>query len=270
MKKRVLTACIGVPFLVFVLAHGGWLAEVVIVLLAAIAMNECYRALRSAGYNICVWGGYIAVLCMWPFSRIKGGLDPLLLVTGAMGISITGVLLSKDPTFPNAAASVYPLFTALLPMSMFLMMMNRSFGTVPGAALVTLAFAVAFLGDAAAFFGGKAVGKHKLCPEISPNKTVEGAAFYTVAGILGCVIVRTVLVQALYIPMPGLPASVLLGFLGAIAGQIGDLSASLLKRYSGIKDYGHVFPGHGGVMDRFDSVIFTLIVFYCYTLVLTI
>ena len=76
--------------------------------------------------------------------------------------------------------------------------------------------------------------------------------------------------QALYIPMPGLPASVLLGFLGAIAGQIGDLSASLLKRYSGIKDYGHVFPGHGGVMDRFDSVIFTLIVFYCYTLVLTI
>ena len=59
-----------------------------------------------------------------------------------------------------------------------------------------------------------------------------------------------------------------LGLLGAFAGQIGDLTASLLKRYSGIKDYGNVFPGHGGVMDRFDSVIFTLIVLYCYTLVL--
>ena len=63
-------------------------------------------------------------------------------------------------------------------------------------------------------------------------------------------------------------AAMLLGVLGSLAGQIGDLTASLLKRYSGIKDYGKVFPGHGGVMDRFDSVIFTLIVMYCYTLVL--
>ena len=68
--------------------------------------------------------------------------------------------------------------------------------------------------------------------------------------------------------MPGIPASIVLGLLGSFAGQIGDLTASLLKRYSGIKDYGNVFPGHGGVMDRFDSVIFTLIVMYCYTLLL--
>ena len=73
---------------------------------------------------------------------------------------------------------------------------------------------------------------------------------------------------ALGTPMPGIPAALLLGALGSYAGQIGDLVASLLKRYTGIKDYGHVFPGHGGVMDRFDSVIFVLIVMYCYTLVL--
>ena len=69
-------------------------------------------------------------------------------------------------------------------------------------------------------------------------------------------------------PMPGIPATIALGLIGSIAGEIGDLSASLLKRHSGIKDYGKIFPGHGGVMDRFDSVIFTLIVVYCYTLVL--
>ena len=68
--------------------------------------------------------------------------------------------------------------------------------------------------------------------------------------------------------MPGIPAAIVLGVIGGFAGQIGDLSASLLKRYSGIKDYGHIFPGHGGIMDRFDSVMFTIIVLYCYTLVL--
>ena len=67
---------------------------------------------------------------------------------------------------------------------------------------------------------------------------------------------------------PGVPATVVLGVIGSLAGQVGDLTASLLKRHSGIKDYGRVFPGHGGVMDRFDSVIFTLIVMYCYTLLL--
>ena len=70
------------------------------------------------------------------------------------------------------------------------------------------------------------------------------------------------------LPMPGIPAAIALGLIGSVAGEIGDLSASLLKRHSGIKDYGKIFPGHGGVMDRFDSVIFTLIVMYCYTLVL--
>ena len=75
-------------------------------------------------------------------------------------------------------------------------------------------------------------------------------------------------VYAFHMPMPGIPAAIALGLIGSVAGEIGDLSASLLKRHSGIKDYGKIFPGHGGVMDRFDSVIFTLIVMYCYTLVL--
>ena len=68
--------------------------------------------------------------------------------------------------------------------------------------------------------------------------------------------------------MPRNSAALVLGLIGSFIGQVGDLTASMLKRYSGIKDYGKLFPGHGGVMDRFDSVLFTLIVMYCYTLVL--
>ncbi|MDD7173667.1 MAG: phosphatidate cytidylyltransferase [Clostridiales bacterium] len=268
MKTRLLTAAIGIPFLIFVLIVRGWFAELLIVALTLIALYECYRALTAAHFDVCRIGGYTAAICMWPLSRFMGVLDPLLLVVAAMGLSMSGVILGKRPSFPNAAASVYPLFTCLLPMSMFMMMMNATYGQVPGIALITMAFAVAFCCDAAAYFGGRAFGKRKLCPMISPKKTVEGAVFGFLGGLLGALVIRWVFIHVFRMAMPGIPATVVLGLLGSFAGQIGDLTASLLKRYSGIKDYGNVFPGHGGVMDRFDSVIFTLIVLYCYTLVL--
>ena len=268
MKTRLITAAIGIPFLVFVLVMRGWFAEAVIVVLTLIALDEVYKALEHRGYAICRWGGYVATVLMWPLSRAMGVLDPLLLVVAAMGLSMFGVILGKHPTFPNAAASLYPLFTCLLPMSMFMMMLNATYGVVPGIALITMAFAIAYSCDAAAYFGGRAFGRHRLCPQISPKKTVEGALFGVMGGVLGGLLLRWVFVHLFGVPMPGVPAALLLGVLGSLAGQIGDLTASLLKRYSGIKDYGKVFPGHGGVMDRFDSVIFTLIVMYCYTLVL--
>ena len=215
----------------------------------ALGAGENGRARRAAMQAV------LAVLCMGTLFT-------------AVTLSMSGVILGKRPSFPNAAASVYPLFTCLLPMSMFMMMMNATYGQVPGIALITMAFAVAFCCDAAAYFGGRAFGKRKLCPMISPKKTVEGAVFGFLGGLLGALVIRWVFIHVFRMAMPGIPATVVLGLLGSFAGQIGDLTASLLKRYSGIKDYGNVFPGHGGVMDRFDSVIFTLIVLYCYTLVL--
>ena len=268
MKTRLITAAVGVPFLIFVLFVRGWFAELVIVALTLIALGEVYKALERADYRVCRWGGYAAAVLMWPLSRFMGVLDPLLLVVAAMGISMTGVILSKQPSFPNAAASVYPLFTCLLPMSMFMMMMNAQYGLVPGVELITMAFAIAFGCDGAAYFGGRAMGRHKLCPSVSPKKTVEGAVWGVIGGIGVALIVRWCFAAVFKWATPGVPATVVLGVIGSLAGQVGDLTASLLKRHSGIKDYGRVFPGHGGVMDRFDSVIFTLIVMYCYTLLL--
>ena len=96
MKTRLITAAVGVPFLIFVLVVRGWFAELVIALLTIIAMRECYRALGKAGYNVCTWGGYAAAVAMWPLSRVMGVLDPLLLVVAAMGISMTGVMLRES------------------------------------------------------------------------------------------------------------------------------------------------------------------------------
>ncbi|MBQ7887441.1 MAG: phosphatidate cytidylyltransferase [Clostridia bacterium] len=268
MKTRVMTALAGVPVLLLALIVRGWFAELLIVALTLIALHECYKALAAAGYHACTWGGYFAAIVMWPLYLLMGELDPLLLVTSAMGISMLGVLLGRQPSFPDAAASVYPLFTCLMPFSMFMMMLDTMYGRVPGVALITMAFGVAYGCDVLAYLGGRALGRHKLCPTVSPKKTVEGA----ISGVLGSVLlalaVRAFFVHVLSTPMPGVPAAILLGVIGSVASQTGDLTASLLKRYSGIKDYGKLFPGHGGVMDRFDSVIFALIVMYCYTLVL--
>lgn len=268
MKLRLITAAVGIPGIIFCLVVRGWFTELVVTLVTLIAMNECYKALRAAKYTVCTWGGYFAALVMWPLSQFFGVKDPLLLVVAAMGISMVGVIIGKEPTFPNAAASMYPLFTVLLPLCMLMMMVNSTFGTVPGIALITLSFAIAYGCDSAAYLGGKSMGKRKLCPTISPNKTVEGAVSGLVGGVLLSLVCRAVFVHAFKMPMPGIPAAIILGLIGAFFGQIGDLTASVLKRYSGIKDYGKLFPGHGGIIDRMDSVIFTLIVIYCYTLLL--
>ena len=268
MKTRVLTAVVGLPILIAALVVRGWFAELLIVCLTLIGLRECYLALRTAGYKPCVWGGYLAAVAMWPLSLLLGVRDPLLLVAAAMGVSMSGVILSRQPSFPDAAASMYPLVACLMPFSMFMMMLNTTYGTVPGVALITLAFAIAYGCDVLAYLGGRTFGRHKLCPTVSPKKTVEGAVSGVLGGVLFALACRAVFVYAFRMPMPGIPAAVFLGLLGSYAGQIGDLTASLLKRHSGLKDYGKLFPGHGGVMDRFDSVIFTLIVIYCYTLVL--
>ena len=105
-----------------------------------------------------------------------------------------------------------------------------------------------FRSDTCAYFAGYAFGKHKLIPKVSPKKTIEGS----IGGILGSTLIC--LAFGYYFNID-LKVIVILGFLGSIVAQVGDLFASSVKRYVGIKDYGKLIPGHGGILDRFDSVI---------------
>ena len=124
-----------------------------------------------------------------------------------------------------------------------------------GKYLVLLPLIAAFASDAFALFAGMAFGKHKLAPALSPKKTVEGA----VGGLLGAVVfclLYGVILQRGFQVQANYPLLVLYGFLGSLVSQLGDLSFSYIKRQYGLKDFGNIFPGHGGVLDRFDSVIF--------------
>lgn len=123
-----------------------------------------------------------------------------------------------------------------------------------GMIVFCLVFVGAWVPDIAAYFGGRAFGKHKLIPDVSPKKTVEGAITGVVFGPVAFIIVA-VIVKLLGFGTPNYAAFGLAGAVVAVVSIFGDLIASLIKRKYGVKDYGKLFPGHGGVMDRFDSII---------------
>lgn len=152
------------------------------------------------------------------------------------------------------------IITLLVSLSMSCIVSLKNLNSTHGVCYVILTLAGAWLGDSGAYFVGTFLGKHKLCPEISPKKTIEGA----IGGVITVGVVFAVYgffyqliqkangnifeVNYLYL--------IVLGIICGVLGIVGDLSASLLKRQNNIKDFGKIMPGHGGLMDRFDSVLF--------------
>ena len=124
-----------------------------------------------------------------------------------------------------------------------------------GQFIVLLPLLAAWGADTCALFAGMFFGKHKFAPVVSPKKTVEGAVGGVVGGAVLVMLAALLMNTFLDLDMP-IWAAALLGGIGAVMGEIGDLAFSVIKRQTGIKDYGHIFPGHGGVLDRFDSVLF--------------
>ena len=122
-----------------------------------------------------------------------------------------------------------------------------------GGAHVITSLVMAFSADSAAYFVGRAFGKHKLAPVISPHKTVEGAVG-GVLGSIGMMLLYACVLHSLHTSV-SYGAAALYGFLGALASMLGDLTFSVIKRQTGVKDYGTLLPGHGGILDRFDSMV---------------
>jgi len=132
-----------------------------------------------------------------------------------------------------------------------------------GRVFIWLVFVLAWFGDTLAYFIGITMGKHKLCPAISPKKSIEGSAAGFAGSISGSVMFGYAAWRLFGIDYK-VVNMLLVGFAGGILAQLGDLTASLIKRHAGVKDYGSIMPGHGGVLDRFDSVLFVIPMVYYY------
>jgi len=263
MMQRIITGVLSAALLIFIIYVRGVVFDVVIALAAFLSCYEMIKAFNKANVKPVMVPVYGMALLMLPAFLLLGALGIFFVSAFAAFAIMFQIALRKDPRWMDAAASLNVLLGVPLPL-MMLYPILRIDPPELGALLTFLVFVIALLGDTFAYFVGVSIGKHKMAPAISPKKTWEGAIGGLLGSTLGaallCIGGRTI------VTMPPLWHFILLGLVGGVAGQLGDLSASLIKRFCGAKDFGTIFPGHGGMMDRIDSIIFVCYVLFGYCL----
>ena len=263
MLTRTITGAVLAVILIVALVLGGWWFSALYMAAIALSVYEMIKAFTAAGHKPCIWPMALCTALSLPLLTLGLGKSAVImpLMTAACMLTCAVVMFRKDPKLEDILMSVLPLIAVVLP-GMCMLALSRAPSREVELMLTLMSFGVPLLGDTMAYFGGSLLGKHKLCPQVSPKKSVEGA----VAGLIGSVLFAVVVWLAFSsaTELPPVWHAAVLGLLGAVAGQLGDLFASLIKRHAGVKDYGSIFPGHGGMMDRLDSVYWATVVMYVY------
>ena len=252
LGPRIAAAIPAIIFAVFIVVQGGWWFAAGAIVLGLACLHELYQMLeqvrpaRLAGFLALIGLGVAAIL---------GGPEQVLLVAVA-SVALTFLLTMAGPSAAGGvfgiAAVLLGVFWVGLAIAHAIMLRELDHG---GAALAAI-LAGTFAGDTGAYFGGKALGRHRMAPTISPNKTWEGLAFGIFTAVLAVWIVNW------YQDFIDTPQALILGAAVAIAAPIGDLFESFIKRDVGTKDTGSLFGAHGGALDRLDAVLFTLVAGY--------
>ena len=265
MKSRLLVAAVGVPILIVILLFcPTFITAAAVCALCAIAAHELLSTtglLEHKPMLICT--EIIAILVpVWSYLTSEHILTDshmaTILAAAVLFIFVLVLFLLALKSYPAvkfSGISAAIVAGVIIPLS--LSGLVRLISMEHGRFLVLIPIIIPFIADAGAYFAGRFLGKHKMAPVLSPKKTVEGAVGGLLAGIVSMLIFGVVVSCAFSIPF-NFGFAAIYGILGSIISIIGDLSFSMIKRETGIKDYGTIFRAHGGVLDRFDSVIFTL------------
>ncbi len=260
MLTRIITGIVGIALMTFIIQTGGTLFAGAVLVLSLVAWFEYAQAFSHKGGNLTFFTGLVALVLIWGCGWLGNTDEMLAVVSGTvLLLLLETVLLHGRITFVDACTSIAGILYFGLSFSYVVqlrfwepnVMLSSPFGPVAlGCAMIWVMFIGTWASDTFAYFVGSAIGSHRLCPSISPNKTIEG--------FLGSVVGTTASVYglSLFFGLPGLEMA-LLGFAISLLATLGDLVESVAKRYTGIKDSGSIIPGHGGVWDRFDSVLFT-------------
>jgi phosphatidate cytidylyltransferase len=274
MLKRAVTAIIlvGYAFAMLYLGtavHYGFL-DALIMSFAFVGTYEMYHTFRKSEYKNS-WGAplllCVAIYPLWYFLGYKGILIALSL---SICLALAVFTFKAEMELKDLLATIFSLIYPMALVSLAFAL-SREF-PCGGTFAISFAIFLPVFSDTFAYLVGSTLGKRKLCPSISPKKTVAGA----IGGLLGSVLcaVTFFLLFDLYavIPVGYVTFSdsvavravvfVVLGIVGGVLAEIGDLAASRIKRTINIKDFGNIFPGHGGVLDRLDSIMFTLVMFF--------
>ncbi len=246
---RFTSGLVGLILLIIVVNKGGMLLATSIFLISLIGIREFYKALHNI--NIIPIGiiGYIGTILLF-LSSIFPIITLDIVITFITIILLLIIIYKKDIDLGAVAMTIFGLL--YIPFLLFHIYF------LDGTVFIWLIFIIAFGTDTFAYVAGNLFGKNKLCPELSPKKTIEGS----IGGILGSTILT--LIYSIYMNLDNIVQLIILSIIVSAMCQLGDLFASKVKRISGIKDYGFIMPGHGGVLDRFDSIIVCAPLIYYY------
>lgn len=254
--------------------------DILVLVFGAIATYEMYKAVKNAdtgvidkrGYNISKLSMLVLLVIIYPLCYNIGYAGIVVAFLIAVIIAFFEFIFDSKKTLSDFGINIFALVYPLLMLGL-VFVLGRYYGMIP----ILLAIGIALISDTAAYWIGVKFGKKKIFPKVSPKKTYAGCIGGIVGGMLGGIIVylifelgkfptNTIFTFGLVVKVPVL----LYAFIGAILAvfsEVGDLAASRIKRAAGIKDYGSILGSHGGVMDRIDSILFTIV---CMTIIMTI
>lgn len=271
MKTRIITAILAIIVILvpcFVFLHS-FVLPLILGLFSAIAVYEIINA--TGGKNKILLALSCATAAAIPFAfhfNFEIPLMPVAIIY-TLAYLIIMVPMHKTTKFNDVITALFSTVAVPSSLSVFVLLRDTyivypdKFSKSAGVFLILLAMFCAWMTDTFAYFTGKFLGKHKLCPNVSPNKTIEGAVGGVIGNMIACTIMFIIFDKFFFtVHTLALWQIIIISAVLSVVSMFGDLSASLIKRNHGIKDFGNIFPGHGGVMDRIDSCLFVLPALY--------
>ena len=274
MAKRVVTGAIFAIVILAGIVLQGWALRLLLLFAMLVSVSELYRAFRHLGAKPVSWVGYLycvlAVAAQSMYSQLNHAMfqeisPPMLALVLSLVLAMTVIVARGKVACDSLATTVCPMLYPGLFFSLMIALQDLDTRYASTIALI-LMFFIASVNDVFALLIGVRFGRHRLSPEISPKKSIEGSIAGLVASVLFDVFVPAAfsllasawpeIVNPTGVVLPPLWSFAILGLVAGALSQVGDLVASLIKRHCGIKDYGTIFPGHGGMMDRMDGILF--------------
>lgn len=252
--KRITSALIGFPIVVILLVFGNnYIVDIIFAIVAAMSLHEYFNAFKEKSKPV-IWMGYVASALI-ALIHILPAEHAMTIVSILIPVSITTLFLQVILTnMKTNVKDVAITFFGICYIPLFIMFLPLINGMENGKMLIWYVFACAWGTDVFAYIVGRTIGKHKFS-EVSPNKSIEGC----IGGMIGAVAISLLFTYAFntlfavnfsYLIITGVAICL------SIVGQIGDFAASSIKRYVNVKDYSNLIPGHGGMLDRIDSLMF--------------
>lgn len=248
LKTRIISACVFVPVILIAAYFGSWLWAALVLAIAVVGGYEFGKIAEAKGHSF-------FSLIYYPVAVVVVGLaqlfpENLVLMLGALFLGFAAFLTmfvfgkcSAEDAALNITAVVY------IPITMACAILLRS-GYPDGMWYIFLLLIIQWFTDSGAYLIGSSIGKHKLMPRVSPKKSVEGAVGGVVVAVIGALLLNA------FIHIFPVSLMTVLAIVVSVGGQLGDLCESAFKRWAGVKDSGKCIPGHGGMLDRFDSMLF--------------